>query len=210
MKPNKLFAAAAAAVLMLTGGNFPLRQQHVCAAEPITFSGITGLPFANGDPFKGADISSVISLEQSGVKFYDRSGKEQDIFKTLADAGINTIRVRIWNDPTGAQNHVTYGGGANDVACAEQIAKRCAAAGLKLFVDFHYSDFWADPAKQRAPKAWENYSVSQKADAIYRFTGETLKTEMEALLKLVFPAKAPEAAAETAEAAPEEAAETGK
>ena len=175
MKPNKLFAAAAAAVLMLTGGNFPLRQQHVCAAEPITFSGITGLPFANGDPFKGADISSVISLEQSGVKFYDRSGREQDIFKTLADAGINTIRVRIWNDPTGAQNHVTYGGGANDVACAEQIAKRCAAAGLKLFVDFHYSDFWADPAKQRAPKAWENYSVSQKADAIYRFTGETLK-----------------------------------
>ena len=174
MKPHRFLAAAAAAVLMLTGGSFPV-QQRASAAEPITFSGITGLPFENGDPFKGADISSVIALEQSGVRFYDRSGKEQDIFKTLAEAGINTIRVRIWNDPTGAQNHVTYGGGANDVTCAEQIAKRCAAAGLKLFVDFHYSDFWADPAKQRAPKAWENYSVSQKADAIYRFTGETLK-----------------------------------
>lgn len=174
MKLQKLFSAAAAAV-MLCSSSFFMLPQNVSAGTSITFSGITGLPFENGDPFKGADISSVIALEQSGVKFYDRNGKEQDIFKTLADAGINTIRVRIWNDPNGAQSHITYGGGANDVACAEQIAKRCAAAGLKLFVDFHYSDFWADPAKQRAPKAWENYSVSQKADAIYRFTGETLK-----------------------------------
>ncbi|MBP0967219.1 MAG: glycosyl hydrolase 53 family protein, partial [Oscillospiraceae bacterium] len=174
MKLRKLFSAAAAAVLLCNGSGFVM-PQSACAAVPVTFSGISGLPFANGDPFKGADISSVIALEQSGVKFYDRSGKEQDIFKTLAEAGVNTIRVRIWNDPTGAQNHMTYGGGANDVACAEKIAKRCADAGLKLFVDFHYSDFWADPGKQRAPKAWENYSVSQKADAIYRFTGETLK-----------------------------------
>ena len=174
MKPNKLFAAAAAVVLLCTGTVVPPVQQ-ASAAETITFSGITGLPFANGDPFKGADVSSVIALEQSGVKFYDRSGREQDIFKTLAQAGFNSIRVRIWNDPTSAQTHATYGGGANDVACAEKIAKRCADAGLKLFVDFHYSDFWADPGKQRAPKAWENYSVSQKADAIYKFTGETLK-----------------------------------
>lgn len=174
MKPRKLFSAAAAAVLLCMNSGFPI-PQPATAAQTITFSDIKGLPFANGDPFKGADISSVIALEQSGVKFYDRSGKEQDIFKTLAEAGINTVRVRIWNDPTGAQNHVTYGGGANDVACAEKIAKRCADAGLKLFVDFHYSDFWADPGKQRAPKAWENYSVSQKADAIYRFTGETLR-----------------------------------
>ena len=175
MKLKRLFtAAAAAAVLLGSGGAFPVMQQ-ASAASPIVFSGISGLPFENGDPFKGADISSVIALEKSGVKFYDRDGKEQDIFQTLAEAGINTIRVRIWNDPTGAQNHATYGGGANDVACAEKIAQRCAAAGLKLFVDFHYSDFWADPGKQRAPKAWENYSVSQKADAISRFTGETLK-----------------------------------
>lgn len=174
MNRKKLFSAAAAAVLLCNISGFVL-PQSTSAAVPITFSGMTDLPFKNGDPFKGADISSVIALEESGMKFYDRSGNEQDIFKTLADAGINTIRVRIWNDPTSSQTHTTYGGGANDVTCAEKIAKRCANAGLKLFVDFHYSDFWADPGKQRAPKAWENYSVSQKADAIYHFTSETLK-----------------------------------
>ncbi|MBR6718260.1 MAG: glycosyl hydrolase 53 family protein [Oscillospiraceae bacterium] len=172
MKLQKLTAALAAAIL-LTGSCGMLRTAN--AAESVTFSGVTGLPFENGDPFKGADISSVIALEQSGVKFYDRSGKEQDIFVTLADAGINCIRVRIWNDPTAANSGVTYGGGANDAAHAEAIAKRCAAAGLKLFVDFHYSDFWADPAKQKAPKAWASYSVQQKADAIYRYTAETLE-----------------------------------
>ena len=97
MKLRKLFSAAAAAVLLCTSSGFVL-PQNADAAVPITFSGITGLPFENGDPFKGADISSVIALEQSGVKFYDRSGKEQDIFKTLAEAGINTIRVRLLAD----------------------------------------------------------------------------------------------------------------
>ena len=172
MKLQKLFSVLTAAVLLLGSGSV---RPAAGAAESVTFSGISGLPFANGEPFKGADISSVIALEQSGVKFYDRSGKEQDIFTTLADAGINCIRVRIWNDPTASQSGVTYGGGANDAKQAVKIAERCAKAGLKVFADFHYSDFWADPSKQKAPKAWANYSVQQKADAIYRYTGETLK-----------------------------------
>ena len=115
MKTHKLLSVLTAAVLLLgCGGTVPTVQ----AAETVAFSGISGLPFANGEPFKGADISSVIALEQSGVKFYDRSGNEQDIFVTLADAGINCIRVRIWNDPTAAGSGVTYGGGANDAAQA--------------------------------------------------------------------------------------------
>lgn len=145
-------------------------------ARSIVFSDIQELPFDNGDPYKGVDVSSVISLENSGVKFYDRNGREQDIFITLKEAGVNTVRVRIWNDPYNSQTHENYGGGICDVNVAKQIAERCAGADLKLLVDFHYSDFWADPGKQKAPKAWESYSVSQKADAIYKFTFDTLNT----------------------------------
>ncbi len=172
MKISKLLSVLTAAVLLLGSGSV---LPSASAAETVTFSGISGLPFADGAPFKGADISSVIALEQSGVKFYDRSGKEQDIFVTLADAGINCIRVRIWNDPTASQSGITYGGGANDAKQAVKIAERCKAAGLSMFVDFHYSDFWADPSKQKAPKAWAHYSVQQKADAIYSYTKDTLR-----------------------------------
>ena len=152
----------------------PAPGQRAAAAETVMFSGLTGLPFANGDPFKGVDVSSVISLEQSGVKFFDRSGKEQDLFVTLHDAGVNTVRVRVWNDPYNSATRANYGGGICDQNVAVQIAERCAAADLKLLVDFHYSDFWADPGKQNAPKAWKNYTVDQKAQAIYDFTYDTL------------------------------------
>lgn len=174
MKTLKRLCAAFAACGMLLCA-VPQPAVTVTAAETVVFSGISGLPFDHGDPFKGVDLSSVISLEESGVKFYDREGKEQDIFLTLADAGVNSIRVRIWNDPYQTGTHANYGGGICDLDCAVKIAERCARAGLKLLVDFHYSDFWADPGKQKAPKAWTNYSVSQKADAIYHFTLDSLR-----------------------------------
>ena len=168
---KKLLTCLAAAALLT--GSSP-GHVFVNAADSVTFTGITGLPFAGGEPFKGVDVSSVISLENSGVVFRDRNGNPQDLFVTLADAGVNTVRVRIWNDPYEPGTGANYGGGICDTDCAVKIAKRCADAGLKLLVDFHYSDFWADPGKQKAPKAWANYSVDQKADAIYRFTAETL------------------------------------
>ncbi len=105
------------------------------------------------DFIMGVDVSSVISLEQSGVKFYGWDGQEQDIFATLKESGVNYIRVRVWNDPYNADGN-GYGGGNNDLAKAVEIGKRAAAQGMKLLVDFHYSDFWADPAKQKTPKAW--------------------------------------------------------
>ena len=173
---KKLAAAVTAWGMLLTGAAFTLPEpvQEAAAAETVTFSGLTGLPFENGDPFKGVDVSSAISLENSGVKFYDRSGREQDLFVTLREAGVNTVRVRVWNDPYNSSTGANYGGGICDQNVAVQIAQRCADAGLKLLVDFHYSDFWADPGKQNAPKAWKNYSVEAKAQAIYDFTYDTL------------------------------------
>ena len=122
----------------------------------------------------GMDISSVLAEEASGVKYYDYEGNEADVFKVLSDSGINYIRVRIWNDPFDAEGH-SYGGGNNDINTAIEIGKRATANNMALLVDFHYSDFWADPAKQMAPKAWADMFAEEKADALYQFTKDSLQ-----------------------------------
>lgn len=125
------------------------------------------------DFINGVDVSSVIAEERSGVVFHDANGDVADIFDVLADAGVNYVRVRVWNDPYDASGN-GYGGGDNDLATALEIGTRATAAGLSVLVDFHYSDFWADPGKQQAPKAWQGMSVEQKADAVYDYTADAL------------------------------------
>ena len=127
------------------------------------------------DFIKGMDISSLIAEEESGVVYYNKDGEEEDLLKILADAGINCVRVRVWNDPYDKDGN-GYGGGNNDVEKAAAIGKRAAEYGIKLVVDFHYSDFWADPAKQQAPKAWAHMTFDDKKQAIYDFTKESLTT----------------------------------
>ena len=130
----------------------------------------------------GMDASSVISEEASGVKYYDYEGNECDVFETLAKSGINYIRVRVWNNPKDADGN-GYGGGNCDIDTAVEIGKRIKNYGLKMLVDFHYSDFWADPSKQMAPKDWEKYGVypkqgndiQGKAEALYNYTLESLQ-----------------------------------
>lgn len=121
----------------------------------------------------GMDASSVIAEEQSGVKYYNFDGEEQDVFKTLAQSGVNYIRVRIWNDPYD-ENGNGYGGGNNDIDKAVEIGKRATRYGMKLLVNFHYSDFWADPAKQMVPKAWKGMDIDTKKAALYEYTKESL------------------------------------
>ena len=137
----------------------------------IFVSAVSGLP---GDFIYGVDLSSVIALENSGVKFFGFDGKEQDIFKTLAEAGISYIRVRIWNDPFDSRGN-GFGGGNCDVKNAALIAARAKKYGIKLFLNFHYSDFWADPGKQMVPRAWARMNVEEKAAALEQFTSEALK-----------------------------------
>ena len=128
-----------------------------------------------GDDFiMGMDVSSVLSLEESGVKFYDYNGEEADLFQILAECGITHIRVRVWNDPFDAEGH-GYGGGNCDIDKAAEIGRRAAKYGMKLIVDFHYSDFWADPGKQMVPKAWKGMNIEEKADALYQYTRDALK-----------------------------------
>lgn len=137
------------------------------------------------DFITGVDVSSVISLEESGVKFYSESGKEQDIFKTLKESGINCIRIRIFNDPYDKDGN-TYGGGHNDLATAIAIGKRATAYQMKVMIDFHYSDFFADPKKQQAPKSFKDMSLSEKKDAIYNFTKESIEELLKAGIDLSF------------------------
>lgn len=122
----------------------------------------------------GMDASSVISQEAAGMKYYDFDNQEADVFKVLSDAGINYIRVRIWNDPYDADGH-GYGGGNNDLATAIAIGKRATQYNMALLVNFHYSDFWADPSRQTAPKAWKDMFVDEKAEALYNYTKDSLQ-----------------------------------
>ncbi len=128
---------------------------------------------------RGMDASAVLVNENSGVKYYNFEGEEQDVFQTLAEAGVNYIRLRVWNDPYD-ENGKGYGGGNNDVATAIALGKRATQYGMKVCVDFHYSDFWADPKRQHAPKAWKGMSIEEKCDALYAFTTESLTEMLEA------------------------------
>ncbi|MCR5279568.1 MAG: glycosyl hydrolase 53 family protein [Lachnospiraceae bacterium] len=131
------------------------------------------------DFYCGVDISSLLAEEASGVEYYDKDGKKEDLFKLLSDGGVNYIRVRVWNDPFDADGH-GYGGGNCTAETAAELGKRAAEYGMKLYVDFHYSDFWADPGKQMVPKAWKGLDIHDKADKAYEFTIESMKTILDA------------------------------
>lgn len=146
-------------------------QGESAAPEETWMSPIEGL---SDDFIFGMDASSVLVEENSGVKYYDFDGNEQDVFKTFADSGINYIRLRVWNDPYD-ENGNGYGGGNNDLPTAIELGKRATDNGMKVMIDFHYSDFWADPKRQHAPKAWEGMSVEQKSEALYDFTKDSLE-----------------------------------
>ncbi|MEH3089126.1 MAG: glycosyl hydrolase 53 family protein [Microbacterium arborescens] len=147
------------------------------AADPVPVESTITVPRVENLPADfatGADVSSVIALEQSGVVFRDAGGQPGDLFEILHDAGVTDIRVRVWNDPFDADGN-GYGGGDVDVTRAVEIGRRATAAGMGVLVDFHYSDFWADPAKQQAPRAWAGMTVDEKAVATGDFTRDALE-----------------------------------
>ena len=156
-------------VLFLSGINLLSCKENVITSY-LDIEKITNI---KEDFIIGMDASSVISLEESGVKYYDFNNKGQDVFKILSDNGINHIRVRVWNNPFDNEGR-GYGGGNCDINTALAIGKRANKYNMKLIVDFHYSDFWADPGKQQAPKKWKNLSFENKKEALYSYTKESL------------------------------------
>ena len=115
---------------------------------------------------KGADISWVTEMESRGFKFYDAAGQERECTALMKELGCNAIRLRVWVDPANGWN------GKADVV---EKAKRAQALGLKLLIDFHYSDSWADPAKQTVPAAWRGKDSAAMAAAVKAHTQEVLQ-----------------------------------
>ena len=175
MNKRRWITALLLAALLLTalGGPAALAED---AKEELNVLKVENLP---EDFILGMDVSSLIAQEASGVRYYDFDGNERDLLEILAENGVTHIRVRIWNDPRDEQGR-GYGGGNCDIDTARAIGERATGAGMKLIVDFHYSDFWADPGKQRAPKAWEKLDPEAKAQAVYDYTAASLTLLKEA------------------------------
>lgn len=119
---------------------------------------------------KGADISSLEAVEDYGGKFYDFDGSEVDVIEFLKENGCNYYRLRIWNSPTASFD-------AGDYCNLEHtltMAKRIKEAGVSYLLDFHYSDWWADPENQTVPAEWQGMTGDELVTAVYDYTAEVL------------------------------------
>lgn len=192
-------------------------EADTAVEAPITVQKVVGL---SEDFIHGVDVSSYLSVAQSGAKFYDENGEEQNLFQILSDAGVNYVRLRVWNCPykvdengdylyadaegnsvlvdqvkniTENQNGYEYfledgtqvyrqgyGAGNCDVETAIIIGKMATQYNMRVLIDFHYSDFWADPKKQSVPKEWKDMSLEEKTKALSDFTHESLTKIKEA------------------------------
>jgi arabinogalactan endo-1,4-beta-galactosidase len=115
-----------------------------------------------GSPImQGADVSTLQRAADLGTRFSYADGTEGDPLDILTSAGVNYVRLRIWNNPRS---------GYNNKDKVLQHARAVKAKGLKLMVDFHYSDTWADPGKQFKPAAWAGHGIGQLQTDVYDYT----------------------------------------
>ncbi len=109
------------------------------------------------------------------MAIFNEQNVQQDAMAILKANGVNYVRLRLWVDPKDSDGQ-SYGGGSNDLATTLALAKRAKAQGLKVLLDFHYSDFWTDPGKQFKPKAWQKMNYDQLKVAIHDYTRDTIAT----------------------------------
>ncbi|MGO4731512.1 glycosyl hydrolase 53 family protein [Paenibacillus sp. 2KB_22] len=119
------------------------------------------------DYVRGVDISTLTAIEDKGGKYVDSNGTERDLLDILKDRGVNYVRLRLWNDPQKS-------GGYNDKEDVIRLATRVKQKGMKILLDFHYSDEWAHPGQQLRPKAWEGLSPEELKQAVYNYTFEVV------------------------------------
>ena len=162
---NSLLVAA----MLATG--LTMMAPSVLAAETVQIQPVK----VAADFIKGADVSMLAEVEKHGGKFFDEHGNPQDAMAILKENGFNYIRLRLWVDPKDADGK-PYGGGNNDLATTIELAKRAKANGMKFLLDYHYSDFWTDPARQNKPKAWASMNIDQLTEAVYQHTKTTMDT----------------------------------
>lgn len=133
------------------------------------------------DWIKGMDLSSLLEVERCGGRFFDH-GCSGDVMDILKSYGMNLVRLRLWNHPF-AEDGSSFGGGGNDIETTLILARRAKEKGIGWLLDFHYSDFWADPGKQILPRAWQGMCAEEVEQAVYTYTLEVLRRcEREELL----------------------------
>lgn len=185
-------SAAIAALLLLMGSfagctgineittfNEPVEEEIIPETAIVECEAVEGL---RDDFIFGADLSSYEAQIESDVKYYDFDGNVLDdagFFEMLHGGGVNYVRIRLWNDPSDAEGH-SYGGGHCDIETAKHIGKLATDAGMRVMIDYHYSDFWAEATKQTAPKAWQDMSVEKKIKALSDYTKSTLQVLLDA------------------------------
>jgi len=133
---------------------------------------VSSIGFCQNTPFaKGADVGWLPQMEATGYKFFDTDGKEKDCLQLLKDRGMNSIRLRVWVNPSDdrASGHCS-----KDETVV--MALRAQKMGFRIMIDFHYSDSWADPAKQFKPKAWENHSFPELLNDVYNHTFDIINS----------------------------------
>jgi arabinogalactan endo-1,4-beta-galactosidase len=141
-------------------------KRQNAAVQNATASGVLKTDATSSFAY-GADVSWVTQMESSGKKFYNASGTQQDLFTVLAGKGINAIRLRVFVNPSDGWCNTT------DLVAK---AKRAAAAGMSILIDFHYSDVWADPGHQTKPAAWASQDFTTLMNSVYNYTYNTLNT----------------------------------
>lgn len=214
-------------ILALTDEEYE-RVAEAFEDELITIPKVENLP---EDFIHGIDVSTYLSEIQSGVKYYNEDDEEENMFQIFKDAGVNYVRLRVWNCPYRVEREADgsvmkvdgkiqylyvdedgneykedevittrnpegyneyklangepvyregYGAGNCDLDAAIQTGKIATQYGMKVLVDFHYSDFWADPAKLTVPKEWEGMTIEEKGDALYNYTKDSLEQLIDA------------------------------
>lgn len=163
MRQTRWFVTIALLILINTGCKKTPKGETMMYPEPDPI----------GTYAKGADVSWVSEMEAANKKFYNNAGVEQDLFKILKDKGINAIRLRVWVNPVS---------GYNNTADVLTKARRARAANMRIMIDFHYSDTWADPGHQTKPAAWNGQSIAQLKTAVYNHTAGVLTTLKEAYI----------------------------
>lgn len=156
MKNSKTILSLLLSFLFFTSCNSQMNLDHTPAPTVSAFA-------------KGADVGWLPQMEGTGYKFYDTDGIEKDCLQLLKDRGMNTIRLRVWVNPNDdkASGH-----------CSKEetvvMALRAQKMGMRIMINFHYSDSWADPAKQFKPKAWENHTFQELMTDVYDHTFDVL------------------------------------
>lgn len=150
----------------------------VVAISMVLATPISALAYTNtgavdtNDFIRGVDVSTLDMLEDLGAVYY-QNGVQGDALTILHNNGANYVRLKLWVDPYDANGNA-YGGGNNDYATTLALAQRAKNLGMGILIDFHLSDFWADPANQIKPKAWENLTYSQLQTTVYNYMKTTL------------------------------------